>query len=60
MDLGVLFDDAMIIIGVVCLGLLAVGWIGLSRGKGLTGDSRIIFIVMFVLVLLFLVISIVK
>ena len=60
MDLGVLFDDAMIIIGVVCLGLLAVGWIGLSRGKMMTRDSRIIFIVMFVLVLLFLVISIVK
>jgi hypothetical protein len=58
MDLSSLFSDMSVVFGVFCLGLLIVGLFGLSKAGKLTRDSRIIFIVMFVLVLLFLALTI--
>lgn len=59
MDLSMLFSSTLAIFGLVCLGLLIVTWFGLSRAGKMTKVSRIIFIIMFVLVILFLAITVI-
>jgi drug/metabolite transporter (DMT)-like permease len=54
MNLTSFFGDLSVVLGLLCLALLAVGWVALSRSGRLTRESRIIFTVMFVLAGLFL------
>jgi len=57
MDLSLLLNHALPLLGVLCLGLLAVALAKFARGGHMTKNSWGIFAIMFVLVIAFIALS---
>jgi len=54
MNLSLFLNPPLVLLGVLCLGLLAAALAGLARGGHLNRDSRGIFAIMIVLVIAFI------
>ena len=58
MDLSMLIQNGALIIGLICLGMLAIAFVRFGKGKLLTKDTGGIFAIMFILVIAFVAISV--